>query len=388
LDLPSGALSDSGEVEGPVVWASHTVTFGMGKRCFVLEPCADRCGEVWVGDIGLPRRALEGHLQGMPRMMTPSVLSPWLPPRPPRGHKGTMGRVLVLGGARGMSGAPVLAGEGALRSGAGMAAVAGPESIVAGAVSRRPELLWAPLAESGDGSIGMNALDAIRRELQRADVAVIGPGASRCEETGQLLRLLVAEGEKPFVVDADALSAWEGYTELLPQHKGPVVLTPHPGELARVMGIEIKAVQKDRFEMAQRAAQEWRCAVVLKGANTVTADPKGRVLVSPFANACLATAGSGDVLAGMIAGVAARGVRADTGDLFEAASVAVWAHGAAGILSSRKLGGSGVCAGDLLEYCGQALDGLFLDDESVSEATACPSVKLLADAGGWMPGYE
>ena len=388
LDLPSGAHSDSGEITGPVVRANYTITFGMGKRCFVLEPCADRCGEVWVGDIGLPKRALQGELQGLPQMMTPSTLRSWLPNRPPRGHKGTMGRVLVLGGSRGMSGASVLTGEAALRSGAGMAMIGGPEGVVAQAVSRIPELMWNPLPESSEGSIGINALDEIRKQLQWADVAVVGPGASRCEETAQLLRLLVAEGEKPFVVDADALSAWEGYTELLPQHKGSIVLTPHPGELARIMGMELKSVQMNRIEVAKKAASDWHCTLVLKGANTLIVDPKGRSLVSPFVNAVLATAGSGDVLAGIIGGVAARQTHAGTGSLFEAASLAVWVHGMCGTLLRGKQGSCGACAGDLLDYCGQAMDDLLRKNELGANAIALRRLRRLTDAGEWIPAYE
>jgi len=389
LDLPSGANADSGRLEGPVVRASQTITFGLGKRCFVMEPCAEFCGEVWVGDIGLPRRILDSEGHGWPRMMLEAEVASWLPAMIPRGHKGNRGRVLVVGGSRGMTGAPVLAGEASLRSGAGMAMIAGPEGVIGGAVAHRPELMWVPLSETSNGSIGMKALDLVRERLSWADVAVLGPGASRFEETAQMFRLLISEGETPFIVDADGLSAWEGHVHLLSQHKGPLILTPHPGEFARLWGVNLDVLQSDRIEMAKMAALKWNCIMVLKGANTVVADQQGRCLVSPFVHAGLATAGSGDVLAGILGGLIGRFCR--TGmtslSLFEMACLGVWIHGVCGTMLYRGTSCSGYCAGDLLHCLGKALDRVTRHKEEVLP-TLRPDLRKLFDVGGMEFGYE
>jgi NAD(P)H-hydrate epimerase len=220
------------------------------------------------------------------------------------------------------------------------------------------EVMWQALPEDPQGGLSLEALNQIREGLDWCDVAVLGPGLSRFEETQQLARLLITEGQRPLVVDADAMMAWQGFEEHLVRHHGELILTPHPGEFAGVRGMDIAKVQSNRLSVAGQAARDWKSVVVLKGAFTAIAGEDGRCWVNPFAHSGLATAGSGDVLAGIVAGLWARRIRQGLDDRIEAACLGVWVHGQAGALASESCGASGLCAGDLLPVLGKVVDGL------------------------------
>lgn len=345
LDVPSGLDADTGRLPGAWVRADVTATFGLGKPGLYLYPGAAAAGEVRVVDIALPRPVIERHPPAT-RLLTPEAARAMLPPRPPWGHKGTFGHTVVLGGSPGLLGALVLAGLGALRAGSGLVTVATAAPLAPGVALAAPELMTLAVGEDWVGSI---------RERRPAALA-IGPGlGSDPGLTGRVAALLAAGVDVPVVVDADGLNALARMDpDRLPAVLGPgVVLTPHPGEMARLVRLAVEDIQADRIECARRAARNWGATVVLKGAGTVVALPGGRAWIDPGGNPALATAGSGDVLTGVIAGLLAQGVPPG-----EAAALGVHLHRRAGDLAATAIGRAGVIAGDLLLRVPAARAGL------------------------------
>ena len=274
------------------------------------------------------------------------MVSGFLPSRPIDGHKGSFGDLLVIGGSRRFIGAPVLAASAAYRAGAGLVALAAPESVSRIAASQLLEQVHLPLPESEDGAIAGEAATAARSALSGASAAVVGPGLGNTSATGAFLRALLLSQpatHTPTVIDADALNilaetyGWESMLAV------PAVLTPHPGEMSRLLAQPTDTIQRNRLDTAAMAAQRWQQVVVLKGAHTVVASPDGRIALSPFANPALSTAGTGDVLSGIIGGLLAQGL-----EPYAAAAAGVYLHGAAGERWRSEHGNSGLLAGDLL----------------------------------------
>ena len=346
VDVPSGVDSDTGAVY-PVhlARADLTVTLHAPKRGLYLFPGADCAGRIEVADIGIPR-SLELKLS------TPAcelVDEEWaraqLPPRPRNAHKNDFGHVLVVAGSPGKTGAAAMVCEGALRAGAGLVTLAArPE--VQPALFGLPEAMFVALP--GDGPLGANDLPALREALKGKSALALGPGIARGPETGPLIGELVAQAEVS-VLDADALNALadhrERIGEWLRQAPAPALLTPHPGEFARLTGEEPERVLADRIDAAVRAAQRFGACVALKGAHTVLADPHGTSALCAAGNPGMATAGAGDVLTGIAAAVLAR--RGGQGGTFDRARLAVFLHAFAGDLAAQELGETPLIATDI-----------------------------------------
>jgi NAD(P)H-hydrate epimerase len=270
----------------------------------------------------------------------------WLPPRRSDTNKGTYGHLLVVAGSRGKSGAAALAGLSALRSGVGLCTIATPADALSDVQGHAPELMGVALPAAA--VLGPSHLDVLLAAAEGKDALVIGPGIPRGPETHLLLEALLGRLDVPVLVDADGLNAIAGHADLLSRSRAPVVLTPHPGEMARLVGKTVPEVQANRIASATDFARTRRTVMVLKGARTVVADPRGQVRVNPTGNPGMATGGTGDVLSGMVGAFLAQGLAP-----FDAASVGVLAHGLAGDAAARRWGRLGLIASDLTAALGE-----------------------------------
>jgi len=334
-DLPSGLASDTGVPFRPCVQADATVAFGALKVGEALEPGASLCGELSVVDIGLPvDRSSTGLIEE-------DDVRTSLPERRPDGHKGAYGHLLVVAGSRGRSGAAALAGLAALRSGVGLVTVATPENALSDVLGHAPELMGRGLDD--EKPLGPLHLEALLEGAEGKDALVIGPGIARGKKTYLLLADLLERYPGPVLLDADALNALEGHLDVLGAAQGPLVLTPHPGEMARLSGLSVAEIQGNRVEVARGFARAHRVVLVLKGARTVVALPDGRVGINPTGNPGMATGGSGDVLSGVCGALLAQGLAPA-----DAATVGTFAHGLAGDLEEEWRGQLGLLASDLL----------------------------------------
>lgn len=342
VDIPSGLEADSGRVSGPCIQATHTVTFGLPKLGLLLEPGADYAGQLTIADISLPNVLVE-KAAPQRHLITTEMVKEWLPSRPSPAHKGNFGRVLVVAGSRGMTGAACLAGEGALRAGAGLVMVAVPETLHDILEAKLTEVMTTPLPDTGIGSLSKGARERILSLLEGAEVLALGPGLSTVPEVTAMVRELLPSVRVPCVLDADALNALAGAGEILRKVQAPVVITPHPGEMARLLGITPKEIQSDRLSVASKAATTWNVVALLKGARTVVAAPSGAVYINPTGNPGMATAGSGDVLTGVVAALIAQGL-----EPARAAAAGAYIHGLAGDRAAREKGMMGMVASDIL----------------------------------------
>jgi len=355
VDVPSGINSDTGEVCGVAVRADATVTLGAIKLGLMLFPAADYVGDLFVGSLGVPE-TLFASLNIRRFVTTHELVAQALPPRHPNSHKGNYGRVLVVGGAPGMTGAALLAGKAALRSGAGLVQVALPKSLNLAAEAAALEVMSFPLPETDAGTIAPEALSALTPRLDWADVIAVGCGISRHERTQTFVRQLVAQVDKPMLIDADGLIALAGHTDLLRKRQALTVLTPHPGEMAALLKTTTEEVQRDRVGIALHATETFHAIVVLKGARTIVAAPDGALFVNPTGNAGMATGGMGDVLTGIVASLLAQRLcRSLTVTPVEAVAAAVFLHGLAGDIASWEKGETALVAGDLLEHLPRAI---------------------------------
>ena len=339
-DIPSGISADTGAVLGEAVRADVTVTFAMPKVGHYAAPGCLYCGDVRTADIGIPYEFLCGC--GVQAVMREDVS---ILPRAKDAHKGDFGRVLVLGGSVGLTGAPTMSAKAALRTGAGLVSVGVPEPIYGITAVKNDEAMPFPLAADPDGKLSAAALPVILDRLKKADVCVLGPGLGRSEDITKLVFRLVRESRVPLVLDADALNALRENPDVMLAAECPLILTPHEGEFARLLGRPVE----DRIADACAFAQEYGCTVVLKGAATVMAFPKGDVLLNTTGGPSLAKGGSGDVLCGMLAALlCVLPVR-------KAVAAAVWLHGRAGDLCTEQLGENGVLACDVISAIPQAM---------------------------------
>jgi hydroxyethylthiazole kinase-like uncharacterized protein yjeF len=342
LDLPSGLPSDGDAPAGPVVRARVTVTFGLPKLGLVLPAGAAYAGRVEIADLGIPR-ALLG--EGVPTALLEAAdVRATLPLRPVDAHKGTYGHLLVVAGSVGRTGAAVLACLGALRAGTGLVTCATPGSQQPVVAAQLSEAMTEPLPETAARTLSAKAVERIVELLSRMDAVALGPGVGLDPETQAAVLTLVRDVERPMVVDADALTALAGRPGACRDAPAPRLLTPHPGEAARLLGCGIAEVQADRIASARRLAAESGAVVALKGARTVVADPDGRVTLNPTGNPGMATGGTGDVLTGVAGGLLAQGVAPAA-----ALSAAVYLHGLAGDLAAETRGEAGLVAGDVAD---------------------------------------
>ncbi|MET0619671.1 MAG: NAD(P)H-hydrate dehydratase [Thermoanaerobaculia bacterium] len=342
-DVPSGLSSDSGSVQGPTVRAALTVAFGAPKPCHLLAPASEVCGRLVGVDIGIPRKTLEARAERF-WLTEASDVASRLPARALESHKGDFGRLAVIAGSRGKAGAAVLAARGALRAGAGLVTIFCAESLAALYAPALPEAMTEPLPES-DGAIAEAAASGAIRALRGFDAAIVGPGLGTSPETVGFLEKVLAATRLPVVLDADALNAFAGRpAKLRGRRLRALVLTPHPGEAGRLLGRPSRAVQADRLGAAHALAGKTRGIAVLKGAHTLVAEPGGRVVANSTGTPLLATAGSGDVLSGIIGAFLAGGLRP-----IDAAICGVWLHGAAAEFLEPRLGDAGLLAHEIAE---------------------------------------
>ncbi|MEO9255597.1 MAG: NAD(P)H-hydrate dehydratase [Tepidiformaceae bacterium] len=342
VDLPTGVNADSGAVDALTVEPDMTVTFGLPKVGMYQSPASSMLGRVQVIDIGIPKAAQEAVTL---ELMTARWARELLPKRAEDGNKGTFGKVLVVAGSANYLGAPRLVATASYRAGAGLVTVACPKSIVGTVAVGIPEATWLPQTESEAGGLSGDVAVSLRNQWPGFDAGVIGPGMGDSESTRALLWAALpdlADLRQGAVIDADGLNALAALEDGAQRTPANVVLTPHPGEMARLMGTTIADVQSRRLEVVQEAASKFGCTVVLKGAHTVVAASDGRVRLSPFANPLLATAGSGDVLSGIIGGYLAQGL-----EPFEAASLGVYMHAAVGEALRAEMGDSGLLASEI-----------------------------------------
>jgi NAD(P)H-hydrate epimerase len=342
VDMPSGLPSDSSDHEGEVARADYTVTFTAPKFGQVLPPNCDRIGELVVAPIGSPESLYEDVWLSV---IEPAMFRSLLAPRPPGGHKGTFGHVLVVGGSRGKSGAPSMAGMAALHAGAGLVTVASALSAIPQIASHAPELMTEPLPESPHGSI------AITADLEQAaagkTVVAMGPGLGRDPGIAELVRSAITGMQQPMVLDADALVG-----HAFGQRDRIRILTPHPGEMARLTGRSIAEVQKDRVGTGRTFATNNLVTLVLKGQRTVIAFPDGRVWINPTGTPALGTGGTGDVLTGLISGLLAQFPKQPD----EAVAAAVYLGGLAAEIGARDTGEKSFIATDILKYLPRAME--------------------------------
>ena len=349
VDVPSGLDADSGEPLGLAVRAAETVTMGLPKIGLFLYPGMDYAGRVTVADIGFPADLVE-QSPSVADLIDPSWVRMILPRRPPSAHKGTFGRVLIIAGSVGMTGAACLCAQGALRVGAGLVTVGCPASVNDILEVKLTEAMTFPLPETYTRTLDTRALALILELAQEASVVAIGPGVSREPETAVLVRRLTARVEKPLVIDADGISALADAAMILEGDHAPAVLTPHPGEMARLMGVPTEKIQARRTQFAEAAAKRFKSTMVLKGACSVIAEPGRSLVINPTGNPGMATGGMGDVLTGMVAGLIAQGLLP-----FEAAAAAAYLHGLAGDIAAERLGEASMLAGDLVDALPEAL---------------------------------
>lgn len=351
IDVPSGVDADTGQIRGMAVKANHTISFSLPKQGLLLYPGASFVGDLHVADIGIPRVLLtDSNIQQ--NMITSADVGQLFTNRQPDAHKGSCGKVLVIAGSRGLSGAAVLAADAALRSGAGVVTLGVAEGLHHIMEAKLTEVMTSPLAEAEIGFVGEKAYNEITKLSLNSDVVAIGPGLGRHEETLSVIRQVIRNVEKPLVIDADALYALIDNTAILIEAKSMPVLTPHPGEMARLVGLTSEEVNQDRVYIARQAAIEWGSIVILKGARTVVAFPDGEVYINISGNAGMATAGAGDVLTGVIAGLIGQGLSSH-----EAALAGVYIHGLAGDIVARG-GMIGMIASDLIVALPAAIFGV------------------------------
>ncbi len=349
VDLPSGLNSDSGEVDEATLPADLTVTLGHVKAGLVVSPGVRYAGRVVRVGIGLPPGA---DVDGLADLLDDPTVGLLLPERPPYGHKGTFGKALVVAGSANYVGAAALACQAAYRVGAGLVTLAIPRGLHAVAAAKLTETTFLPLGAEKAEACAPEALADLLSVLDDYDALLVGPGLGRRPATAAFVQALVGELAKrsqagsrlPFLaLDADALNCLAGSGEWWRGLGSRAVITPHPGEMARLLATTVADVEAKRLEVARRAAQAWGLVAILKGAYSVIASPDGHLQVSPIAVASLATAGSGDVLAGALVGLGAQGLPAAA-----AATAAVYLHGRAGELAAAQIGAAGAVAGDLI----------------------------------------
>ncbi len=352
IDIPSGMDGDTGRSRGICINADRTVTLGFPKLGLLVGDGPKFAGEVEVADIGIPDKAIEGRDLSI-NLITRHEAVSLLPVRPPFSHKGNHGRILVIAGSVGLTGAAVLASSAAVRSGAGLVTLGIPSGLYNIAASKLTEVMTLPLADSGSGFLSSKCIEYLEDLLKNFDVIALGPGLGCSTEITEVVSWLVEHAEVPLVIDADGINSLSLNIDVLTKAKAPIVFTPHPGEMARLTGSQVKDVLENKMDVITGFSARWNCTVVLKDWRTITAAPDGQVFINTTGNAGMATGGTGDVLTGMIAAFAGQGMSPEA-----AAAAGAYVHGLAGDISADRKGQMGMTAGDLVESIPYALKEL------------------------------
>lgn len=352
VDVPSGIEAD-GMVKEPqlAVHADLTVTMAYLKPCHLVYPTRSYCGDVWVADIGIPNTIIDK--EGSLRLMTEDDAAVLIPDRVQWGNKSTFGKVLIVAGSRGMSGAARLTAMASARTGSGLVYLGFPETMADVFDASLLETVKKPLADTGDGHLAEKAIEGILAMADDVKVLAMGPGLGTHPETVKLVQRLLEQWKKPMIIDADGLNALADKAEVLEGKIPPLILTPHPGEMARLIGGEAAEIDRKRLDIAEEYAKKWGTVVVLKGAPTITGCP-AETWINSTGNSGLASGGTGDVLTGIIAGLVAQGL-----PLSQAARLGAWLHGFAADIAAEDTGEHSLIAGDLLDYLPLAIAYLY-----------------------------
>jgi len=366
VDVPSGISSDTGEILGEAIMADYTVTFGLAKRGHLLYPGAEYTGRLFVEDIGFPAKLLTSEKINVD-MIDREMVSGLISLRPKYSHKGDYGHVLIVAGSRGKTGAALMAAKACLRSGSGLVTLAVPESLMNIFQGRVTEEMTLPLPDDGSGVLSSKAIDVILNfAAQKIDVIAIGPGIGVSNDTEKIMNELIQKSTVPMVIDADAINSIApphpplgkggqrgGISKraigLLRKAKSPIVITPHPGEMARLLSqesekeIKIK-IEKDRIDTAMSFSKETGTYLVLKGVPTIVTEPEGRAFINTTGNPGMATAGTGDVLTGIIASLLGQSLNPVNASL-----LGVYIHGFAGDMAAKGKGEHSLIATDIID---------------------------------------
>lgn len=340
LDIPSGVSGDTGEVMGEAVRASFTVAFGLPKAGNLLFPGFERCGDLYVSHISFPP-----SLYDRESLKVEVNLPPPLPPRMRDGHKGDFGEALFIAGAPGYFGAPYYAALSFLKAGGGYSRLAAPLSLVPSIAVKGGEIVFIPLKESVSGGISGKSRKTLLDLAGKMDIVVLGPGLSLEKETQELVRSLVRDIDKPLLIDGDGLTAVAAKPDTIRKRRNETILTPHPGEMARLVGVAASEIEKNRLPILRKAAKDFAAVIVLKGAHTLIGYPDGKVFINLSGNSGMATAGSGDVLTGTIAAMYGLGL-----SLPDAVRKGVFIHGLSGDIAAAGKGEDGITAQDILDH--------------------------------------
>lgn len=355
VDLPSGLNADTGHPLGTCINADTTITIGLPKRGLLVYPGAELAGDLEIIDIGFPQQVIDAQ-QINANLTTEGLAAEWIPLRYPASHKGILGRVLVVAGSVGMTGAAALTSEAALRAGAGLVTLAIPKSLNTVMEVKLSEVMTLPLPETEMGSLNESAVTPILDYAEKTEsVLVIGPGLSQHPETYAFVHQLIGEIQDQklsfrMVIDADGLNALSQEKESISKLGSEAVLTPHPGEMSRLTGITIETLESNRIHAAEEFVRVYNLTLVFKGAPTITAYPTGDIWINSTGNPGMATAGMGDVLTGVIAGLMAQSLTPEI-----AATLGVYVHGFAGDIAAEKIGTHGLIAGDVLRSIPHAI---------------------------------
>lgn len=345
VDIPSGIIGNTGYVAKGAIVADETVSFCVPKLGNILFPGSDNNGKIIVRDIGIPKKIIEKSSFKC-NIIDKELVVPFFPRRSKFSHKGDFGKVNAIAGSTGLTGAAILTCRGALRSGIGLLKLYIPESLTFLVTHSVPEVIVIPIQEVRKGVIGINYIDRMIKESEDVDCIAIGPGCGNTGELGELVRRFLKELERPIVIDADGLNTISKNIELfdLKEKKAQVVFTPHLGEMSRLTGLSIEEISGDVVGVAKKYAAKWDVVLVLKGARTIIASPNGDIYINVNGNSGMATAGSGDVLTGIISGFIAQGLTT-----LQAAILGVYLHGRAGDYAAELRGEYGLLAGDIVE---------------------------------------
>ncbi|TAN42910.1 MAG: NAD(P)H-hydrate dehydratase [Nitrospirae bacterium] len=353
VDIPSGISSDTGQVLGCAIAADYTVTFGLPKRGHLLYPGAEHTGRLFVENIGFPSSLLLSD-----SLSVKTVEASWgkelLPERTRCSHKGDYGNVLIVAGSKGKTGAALLASKACLRSGAGLVTLGVPETLMQVFQSSVKEEMTVSLSDTGHGTLSSKASDSVLAFAEhKADLIAIGPGIGVSKDTQEIVSKLIKRSPVPLVIDADGLNSITEAKKILRNSRSPVILTPHPGEMARLTGDSVADIEKSRIDSAVSFSKKTGAYVVLKGVPTVTATPEGRAYINTTGNPGMSTAGSGDVLTGMLAALLGQGLNPE-----EASILGVYLHGLAGDLAAAKSGEHSLTASNIISFIPSAFISL------------------------------
>ncbi|MCX7841742.1 MAG: NAD(P)H-hydrate dehydratase [Clostridia bacterium] len=342
VDMPSGADGYNGKVCGSCIKADMTVSFVLPKLGQVVHPACEYAGKLKVADIGIPKKVLEG-MNIKNTLIDREQVSRLMPSRFSESNKGDYGKILIISGSTGMTGAGCLAASAALRTGAGLVYLGVPSKLSSIYDAALLESVTVPLEDEGKGCLSKDSIRKILDMLGRVNVAALGPGLSVSDDIEGIVAAVIENSEIPLILDADALNAVSRDISMLGRLKSEAVITPHPGEMSRLMGISTQEVQNNRIDAALEFAMKWNVNVVLKGSRTVVALPDGSFHINPTGNPGMATAGTGDVLAGIISSLAGQGLKPS-----DAAIAGVYIHGMAGDVAAAKKGEHGMIASDVV----------------------------------------